>query len=221
MEAHMEDWISKRELLEATGISYGQLYRWKREKLIPDSWFVKRSAFTGQETFLPRKAVERIQFILSNKDRYSLTQLQDMISPEAKSRSYPASAVGLMPGAARPAQALRNLLGSEEFDHGQALCAMIAADMIRSGVKLDDATLKEVLGALAAWQKSEGLLEKDDGRIVLLKSGEAYLPLYFQPDGVVRAPEGVTVAWGLSLSDLPEKINRPLNRLMEEEKVHE
>lgn len=40
--------ISKRELLENTGISYGQLYRWKREGLIPEEWFIKRASFTGQ-----------------------------------------------------------------------------------------------------------------------------------------------------------------------------
>ena len=43
--------ISKRELLENTGISYGQLYRWKREGLIPEEWFIKRASFTGQECF--------------------------------------------------------------------------------------------------------------------------------------------------------------------------
>ena len=213
----MEDWVSKKELLDATGISYGQLYRWKRERLIPDSWFVKRSAFTGQETFLPRRALERIEFILANKDRYSLTQLVGMLSPESASRTYQAESVGMLPGAARPAATLRRMIGSEEFDHGQALCAMIAADMQRAGVKLPDETLMEVLNALIAWQKA-GLLDKDDGRLVLLNSGSGYLPLYFQPDGVIHPPEGVEVAWGLSLSDLPEKCNRPLHKLLEEEK---
>ncbi len=33
MESYL---ISKRELLELTGISYGQLYRWKRKNLIPE-----------------------------------------------------------------------------------------------------------------------------------------------------------------------------------------
>ena len=143
-----------------------------------------------------------------------------MLSPEAGSRSYQAEAVGMLPGAARPAAALRKMIGSEEFDHGQALCVMIAADMQRSGVKLTDDQLREALNALLAWQKAEGLLEKDDGRIVLLKCGDAYLPLYFQPDGVVRPPEGVDVAYGLSLSDLPEKCNRPLGKLLEGEENH-
>ncbi|MFZ7625597.1 DUF4004 family protein, partial [Bacillus cereus] len=47
------DLISKKDLLELTGISYGQLYRWKRKNLIPEDWFVRKSTFTGQETFFP------------------------------------------------------------------------------------------------------------------------------------------------------------------------
>lgn len=78
------DLISKKELLQQTGISYGQLYRWKREKLIPESWFLKRSAFTGQETFFPREQIlPRIQAILENKDRYSLTELSRLLSADA------------------------------------------------------------------------------------------------------------------------------------------
>ena len=38
-----EDLISKKELLERYGISYGALYRWKRMGLIPESWFLRRS----------------------------------------------------------------------------------------------------------------------------------------------------------------------------------
>ena len=35
----MDELISKKDLLQETGISYGQLYRWIRERLIPDAWF--------------------------------------------------------------------------------------------------------------------------------------------------------------------------------------
>ena len=77
------DLISKKELLQITGISYGQLYRWKREKLIPEEWFIKQSSFTGQETFLPRELIlPRIEAILGNKDKYSLTELSRMLSPD-------------------------------------------------------------------------------------------------------------------------------------------
>lgn len=76
-------YISKKELLESTGISYGQLYRWKREGLIPEGWFIKRSSYTGQETFfLKDKILERIQTIQELKDQYSLEDLAKLLSPE-------------------------------------------------------------------------------------------------------------------------------------------
>ena len=71
------DEISKKDLLAETGISYGQLYRWKREGLIPGEWFVKRSAFTGQETFFPRdRILERVGMILEKKDEQSLEDIR-------------------------------------------------------------------------------------------------------------------------------------------------
>ncbi len=77
------DLISKKELLETTGISYGQLYRWKREKLIPEDWFIKQSSFTGQETFFPKEQVlNRVDSIMKLKDDYSLEEIAKMLSPE-------------------------------------------------------------------------------------------------------------------------------------------
>ncbi|KAA0561446.1 DUF4004 family protein [Bacillus sp. CH30_1T] len=76
------DLISKKEVLELTGISYGQLYRWKRKNIIPESWFIKKSTFTGQETFFPReKMLSRIDTIKDMKDDYSLDELSDFFSP--------------------------------------------------------------------------------------------------------------------------------------------
>lgn len=77
-----QDLISKKELLELTGISYGQLYRWKRKNLIPEDWFIRRSTFTGQETFFPKeKILGRIDKIINMKDDLSLDELADMFSP--------------------------------------------------------------------------------------------------------------------------------------------
>ena len=77
-----ESLISKKELLELTGISYGQLYRWKRKNLIPESWFIRKSTFTGQETFFPRREVlSRVERIKNMKDDLSLDDLADMLSP--------------------------------------------------------------------------------------------------------------------------------------------
>jgi DNA-binding transcriptional MerR regulator len=99
--------ISKKELLELTGISYGQLYRWKRKKLIPEDWFVKKSSFTGQETFFPKeKILDRIKKIKNMKDDLSLDDIAEMFSPElsdillekeelVKSRNIPIEDIGV------------------------------------------------------------------------------------------------------------------------------
>lgn len=77
--------ISKKELLDITGISYGQLYRWKREGLIPEEWFVKKSSYTGQETYFPKdKMIERVNTIQKLKDQYSLEELAKILSPDAE-----------------------------------------------------------------------------------------------------------------------------------------
>ena len=84
-------YISKKELLELTGISYGQLYRWKRERLIPEEWFMKQSSYTGQETFFPReKILERIRFIMEMKDKYSLEEIAELleVNPEKREISF-------------------------------------------------------------------------------------------------------------------------------------
>lgn len=72
--------ISKRELLELYGISYGALYRWKRMGLIPEDWFLRRSTSTGQETIFYREQIcPRIELILSRTD--SLDSLVKEIHP--------------------------------------------------------------------------------------------------------------------------------------------
>lgn len=85
----MEEQISKKELLRQTGISYGQLYRWKREKLIPEEWFHKQASSTGQETYFPKEAVlKRIERIKAWKDTYSLEEMAAMLSPEYVDRVF-------------------------------------------------------------------------------------------------------------------------------------
>lgn len=81
--------ISKKDLLKETGISYGQLYRWKREGLIPEEWFIKQPSFTGQETFFPKtKILNRIKAIQELKDKYSLEELAKILSPEVAERIF-------------------------------------------------------------------------------------------------------------------------------------
>ena len=71
-----ENLISKKELLERYGMSYGALYRWKRKGLIPEDWFIRKATATGQETFFPETLItERVELILSGKNELELDEL--------------------------------------------------------------------------------------------------------------------------------------------------
>ena len=84
-----ENLISKKELLEVANISYGQLYRWKRKKIIPEEWFIKKSSFTGQETYLPKdKILERIEYILLMKDEISLDDMANMFAKSDSDKKF-------------------------------------------------------------------------------------------------------------------------------------
>jgi hypothetical protein len=73
--------ISKKELLRLTGISYGQLYRWKRKGLIPDEWFIRKSTFTGHEAFFPKEEIlSRIEKIKNMKEDSRLDDLAGVFS---------------------------------------------------------------------------------------------------------------------------------------------
>lgn len=83
----MEDLISKREVLEKYGISYGALYRWKRLGLIPEEWFIKKSTVTGQETFFRRDQIcPRVDLILARKERISLEELAEELEGQRQEK---------------------------------------------------------------------------------------------------------------------------------------
>lgn len=80
--------ISKKELLQRYGISYGALYRWKRKGLIPEEWFIKKSAVTGQETYFPEALIcGRIDMILEKKDDLGLDELAQKLREDVPSRT--------------------------------------------------------------------------------------------------------------------------------------
>ena len=83
-----QELISKKELLERYGISYGALYRWKRKGLIPEDWFIKKATVTGQETFFPEELVcRRVELIQSQKDDFSLDELAKQFNQEAEQKA--------------------------------------------------------------------------------------------------------------------------------------
>ena len=76
-------YISKKELLDMFGVSYGALYRWKRMGLIPEEWFIRRSTPTGQETFFRRdQIIPRMEQITERSA--SLGDLAQAMNPESE-----------------------------------------------------------------------------------------------------------------------------------------
>ena len=83
-----QELLSKKELLERYGISYGALYRWKRKGLIPEDWFIKKSTVTGQETFFPKAQIcERVELILGQKEDVTLDELAGALNQDAKKQA--------------------------------------------------------------------------------------------------------------------------------------
>ncbi|WJH37228.1 YhbD family protein [Paenibacillus sp. CC-CFT747] len=133
-------------------MSYGQLYRWKRQNLIPESWFIKQSSFTGQETFFHRdKILTRVRGILELKDSHSLEELAELLSPELTNKSFALSRLqekGLWDPdlLVRLARRLNKL----ELTFMEAVLAYVAG-RLREEHELADGRLEELLEGMEGW----------------------------------------------------------------------
>ena len=201
-----DQWISKKDLLAVTGISYGQLYRWKRERLIPDSWFDKRSAFTGQETYFPRALIlERIHFILENKDRYTLPQLAELISPNPKGRRFAPRHFDHHPEFFPGVTLILKLTGQHDLDYGQALAALIASEP----GNLSEGEREFFCSCLLSWP----LMAEPDASIALIRRCGTLFPLYMKPESCLMLPKDAQTLYTLSLNRLPADYQPRLNAL--------
>ena len=210
----MDELISKKDLLQETGISYGQLYRWKRERLIPDAWFEKRSSYTGQETFFPRTLIlERVHFILTHKDEYSLTELRELLSPESVSRSYDLHAVSALPGASRSALFYEAIFHRCVLNHGQALSVVIAANYDEQ-CHPSDSALCAFLSAMDRWEREECLFSRSEGRLYVVRQKSRSIPLFFSANGDLHPCAGVQIDYSLSLNEISRTFTRMLNQLI-------
>ena len=174
-----ESLISKKELLQLTNISYGQLYRWKRKNLIPEEWFIKKSVSTGQETFFPRKEIlERIERILELKDTVSLDELSEIFSPHVAEPTFDSSELINKKIVSQQAMQLyQSMTGASAnlSDLKEVLMLKILQDYVASGVitfdegKMIQDFLNQHLGlpfVIGAIDKEMLLIDEQD-RIVL------------------------------------------------------
>lgn len=127
--------ISKKDLLAITGISYGQLYRWKRERLIPEEWFIKQSSYTGQETFFPREQIlSRIRSIQELKDKYSLEELARILSPEVADKNFKKDDLSQIeeidPGLL---ETFTEVFGKEEYTYLEIILMVMISETVKKG----------------------------------------------------------------------------------------
>ncbi|MDD5935378.1 MAG: DUF4004 family protein [Clostridiales bacterium] len=178
-------YISKKDLLAITGISYGQLYRWKRERLIPEEWFIKQSSYTGQETFFPREQMlSRIRSILELKDKYSLEELARMLSPEIANGSYhPSDLEGMNEIDPLIISIFREIANKEEYGYSDIVLMIIVSE-IKAQLKLTKEESKTILASTllgvsnaSTMELTIGVLKLNEHYLAYVVSANAYLYL--------------------------------------------
>ena len=165
------DLISKKDLLELTGISYGQLYRWKRKNLIPEDWFIRKSTFTGQETFFPKeKILERIDKIQTMKEDLSLDELANMFSPSVSEISFMKEDIIRKGIASEPVVQffVEQMNKQAEFQFADILYVFILEELLQSGeISLEEG--KMILQVLH--EHYEIMKQKNSELVVVRKLG--------------------------------------------------
>lgn len=161
--------ISKKDLLLACGISYGQLYRWKRKGLIPEDWFVRKSTFTGQETFFPRdRMLARVDRILAMKDEdLSLDDIAEQVSPAPLPDTFNRDEIiarGVVSAAALDLFA-EGHPGVTELRFAELVAASVADSLLKSG----DAGREEALASIATLEAGWTACEKTSCDLALIR----------------------------------------------------
>lgn len=204
------DLISKKDLLLASGISYGQLYRWKRKGLIPEDWFVRKSTFTGQETFFPReKMLARVERILSMKDEdASLDEIAEAVSPAPLPDTFPREDViarGVVSAIALDLFAERHP-GVSDLRFAELLATSVADTLLASG----DAGRDEALSAIATLEEGWTTCEKTSCDLVLLRKMGVSMALLISSASEVVLESGIRMVARITL---PTQIEQLKTRL--------
>jgi hypothetical protein len=202
--------ISKKDLLLACGISYGQLYRWKRKGLIPEDWFIRKSTFTGQETFFPReKMLARVNRILSMKDEdHSLDDIAEAVSPAPLPDTFSRDDVIARDAVSTPALELfsERHPGIGEFRFAELLAASVADTLLRSG----DAGRDEALAVIATLEESWTTCEKTSCDLVLLRKMGTSMVLIVSSSSELLVETGARI---VARIQLPAQIEQLKTRL--------
>ena len=204
-----EELLSKKELLQNTDISYGQLYRWKRENLIPESWFIKKSSFTGQETFFPReKILKRVSEIMSLKDQYSLDQLARMFSPEPAKRIFFERELKEVCGINQDLlDSYRKYHKTGEYTFTELLFLYLI-DILRHEVNLSEELVNGLISSIEGWVKS---LKDLSYRFILVSKKEYLSALIIEQQAKYYLDNESVEAKSIELEELSREIRLKFN----------
>lgn len=212
-------YISKKELLQLTNISYGQLYRWKREGLIPESWFIKKSSYTGQETFFPKdKIIERVHAIQELKDKYSLEELAKILSPDANGEVYVAeSELDKVDGINRDVLLYyKEMMQLKELSYFDFIIVLLFYELQKK-CHINDETLHHLMDMNAKKMKEIGCInfiliackiEDSDPYLMLFKEN-IYMEMKKEQDQIdVYFDSRMTIQCEISLSELNDNFRK-------------
>jgi hypothetical protein len=205
--------ISKKDLLAVTGISYGQLYRWKRERLIPEEWFIKQSSYTGQETFFPREQIlSRVQSILDLKDDHSLDELAKLFSPESSVVVISPNELKAIEGISKELiPLLPELLGREQFDFfDAAFVSAVWETAKKAGISMQQASDLIQRSAVTASKKKGG-----DAICTIFFSDGEYHTVFSQKNAQLVFDSGIEVVEQILVGEAAEQLklkNRFVNK---------
>lgn len=210
-----QDLISKKDLLKLTSISYGQLYRWKRKQLIPEEWFIRKSTFTGQETFFPKeKILERIEKIKQQKDDLSLDDLAQLFQSGAGDAIHLQNITlsdlltqGILSQATKEICQLE-LENVERLTYSQTFTLYVIEQVLASGYCSLDET-KSVLTLLQ--EQEDNILHKPYLLLVVRKLGIATAILLHQQDTIHFDPASKVIL-SMSLTELQESLKQLLTK---------
>jgi len=202
------DLISKKELLQLAGISYGQLYRWKRKGLIPEDWFVRKSTFTGQETFFPReKVLARIEKIKNMKsDDVSLDDIADAVSPNLGEVSMTVSEIRE-----------RGLVAPETLELFTTVCCdcdqplvfgeVVSLSALDSLLKTGDVSLEEGRTVLDTLQQNYPAFEGAEADLIFVRRMGLAISLLVTSSAEVRFEPAARVVARLNLAECAEALS--------------
>lgn len=201
-----EEVISKKDLLLNTGISYGQLYRWKRKNLIPEEWFIKKSVSTGQETFFPKeKILDRITTILKLKDDTLLDDLAYKLSNDVNNISiFKNYLIDKTIVSKEVLNDFENFMGAMDIYERKNLFLLFIYEKLISYNSIEKKDINKIILSI---KSNYNKLPKSDYHLGIFKKSQVYFYLILKNQEYLLIDDESICICSISLDDIYQKIS--------------